>query len=170
MGLQDFLLGSVSKAKTYPVLRADMLQPVDKLITTKEAKRIFKEWMLQIGCLDKQEVGDHVGYFADEMREHEQSLKEEVQCAKADLAEEIKIVKESIKDSKTQLKACRNSDEKLEIETELKDLELELTALTSEPCHDLVKAEKTLAAFKNDKRDFLVSYINQQVHNETRND
>lgn len=166
MGFLDALFGS--KPKTYPVLRADMLQPVDNKITTQEAKRIFKEWMLKIGYLDKQEVGDHVGYFADEMREHEQGLREDVQQAKADLAEEIKLVKEDIKGLKAQLKSCK-PEEKPGLEAELEDSEKELLELTSKPYEDLVRAEKALEDFKADMRDMLVKYINQQVHGDTSN-
>lgn len=166
MGLFDLLFGS--KPKAFPVLRGDMLQPVNNPITTVEAKRIFKEWMLKIGYLDKQEVGDHVGYFADEMRNHEQNLKEELAQAKDECAQELRGTKDEIKELKAELKICKNLEERAKLEADLADFEKELAEHTAQPFYYFfTKAESALANFKADKRAFLVEYINQQTQSKT---
>jgi len=48
---------------SYPILTKGMFTASDAKISFAEAKRLFQKYMLQIGYLDKQEVGDHVGYL-----------------------------------------------------------------------------------------------------------
>jgi hypothetical protein len=78
-------------AKTFPVLKPSMLEPIDTAISTAMAKKLYRQIMLKIGYLDQQEVGSHVEFLVDEIKEEEQSLKafhaEAVANAAADIAE-----------------------------------------------------------------------------------
>lgn len=150
--------------KTFPVLTSEMLQPVDQPITTALAKQLFKEWMLKIGYLDKQEVSLHVGYFADEMRSYEENLKEELSEGKKNLAFETKESQEEIKRIKKALVNCKDDVKKAGLEDELADAEDELRLYAMGPEGDIVKAQDLLDAFKADKRAFLIEYVNGQVH------
>lgn len=155
----EWLFGS--KKKTYPVLASEMLQPVENKIGTTEAKRIYREWMLKIGYLDKQEVGDHVGYLADDIRSTEEYLKEEVERWKAESKDEAAELKQEIKELKARIKACKDSTEKTTLEEELADAQEDLASSNES---FLIEAQQALAAFKADKREFLIDYINSQVH------
>ena len=146
--------------KEPPILRAGMLEPVDAAISTTQAKRIFREWMLKIGHLDKQEVGDHVGYFADAMKDHEECLKMESDHEKEMTKEEISEEKEYLKDAKRDLAKCKNESQKAELQSDIDASEQEIARLTK--C--LADHNKPLDILKKDKRDFLVNYINDQVH------
>lgn len=161
----EWLFGEKTPAKkTYPVLTSGILQPADQPITTVEAKRIFKEWMLKIGYLDKQEVGDHVGYFAEEMRSQEDSLKEDLQIAKETMAEQTQHVKEEIKRIKKELASCKDDEKKAELEDTLSDAEDELEFQATDGKNDIAEAQQRLDGFKADKRAFLIEYVNGQVH------
>jgi len=37
------------KKKEPPILKPEMLEPIDAPISTADAKRLFKEWMVRIG-------------------------------------------------------------------------------------------------------------------------
>jgi hypothetical protein len=160
----EWLFGEKTPAKkTYPVLTSEILQPTDQPITTVEAKRIFKEWMLKIGYLDKQEVGDHVGYFADEMHSYEENIKEDLRMAKDSLADETKESKEELKRIKKELASCKDDAKKAELEDELADAEDELKFNAMGPEGDIARAQELLDTFKTDKRAFLIKYVNEQV-------
>lgn len=152
--------GGQAAKRTPPILRGDMLQPVDAPITTAEAKRVFKEWMVQIGHLDKQEVGDHVKYFADAMKEHEGDLKMEADHEKELAKDEFAEEKEYLKEAKRELAKCNDEARKAELQAEIKDSEEMIARMTA----SLAEHDKALDAFKKDKREFLVNYINEQVH------
>lgn len=146
--------------KEPPILRAGMLEPVDALISTAEAKRIFKEWMLKIGHLDRQEVGDHVGYFADAIKDHEEYLKMESDHEKDITKEEIPEEKEYLKEAKRDLSKCKDDSQRAELQSDVSACEETIERHTAQ----LADHGKPLNDFKKDKREFLVSYINDQVH------
>lgn len=158
--------GKTHEKKTYPVLSSEHLQPVDQPINTVLAKQLFKEWMLKIGYLDKQEISLHVGYFAEEMRSYEENLREELREGKKNLAFETKESKEEIKRIKMALANCKDDTKKAELEDELADAEDELRLYAMGPEGDIAKAQELLDAFKADKRAFLIEYVNGQVHGE----
>jgi hypothetical protein len=100
----------------------EMVGPRDIKITTAAAKKLFRNYMLNTGQLDKDEIAEHVGYFADEMRSHEELLRGEVQRWQSE--------KEFFEPSDFAFHVKRDKD--------------------------------AYKAFKEDKRAFLVEYINQQ--------
>lgn len=164
----EWLFGS--KQKTYPILKPEMLQPTDSKITAADAKRIFKDWMLKIGYLEKGEVGDHVGYLADDMREREQEFKEDIKYAKDNLAEEMKTLKGEIANLKKKLSTSKDEAERADIEEAIADAEENITSAKDEAAQTISDSERDLAAFKEDKRAFLIKYINDQVHGNDWND
>ncbi len=140
--------------KKCPLLKEEMLTPVDEPISTTEAKRIFKQFMKDIGYLEKDELADHAGYLADEIKGHEQYLKEEV----SDKKEEVAEFKRQIKEQNNSLKNA-DTAKKEDIQYEIDDLEDELVYSQKE----LEQATEVLSKFRKDKRAFLVEYINSQT-------
>jgi septal ring factor EnvC (AmiA/AmiB activator) len=154
------------KKKEPPILKPEMLQPADAPISTADAKRILKEWMVKIGHLsnkdklDKMELTDHVGYFVEEMKQHEESLKFDIDDEKESVAESIKEEKEEIRDLRKELAKCNDPAEKGNIEAQIADCERSIASYQE----SLAERVKALADFKADRRAFLVEYINTQVH------
>lgn len=154
------------KKKEPPILKPEMLQPVDAPISTAEAKRIFKEWMVNIGHLsnkdniDKMELSDHVGYFVEDMKQHEEALKFDIDDEKEAVAESIREEKEEIRDLKKELAKCKDHTQRENIEGQIAHCERAIANYQE----SLAVRVKELADFKADRRAFLVDYINTQVH------
>jgi chromosome segregation ATPase len=154
------------KKKEPPILKPEMLQPVDAPISTAEAKRIFKDWMVKIGHfsnkdkLDKMELSEHVGYFVEEMKQHEEALKFDIDDEKESVAESIREEKEEIRDLKKELAKCKDQTERENIDEQIAHCERAITNYQE----SLAVRVKELADFKADRRPFLVDYINTQVH------
>ncbi len=165
MGILDFLFGkSEPQKKVMPILKPENLQPVDAPISTTEAKKIFREWMLKIGYLDKEEVADHVKYFADEMKEQDENFKIYIDEEKEDIEGSINDEKEEIMSLKEELKSCKDPQEKEEILDAIKDCETNIADYKADLADRIAALKGKQTAFKTDKREFLIDYINTQVH------
>jgi len=140
-----------------------MLEPEDAPISTADAKAIYKNWMLRIGRLDKQEVGLHVGYFAEAMQEHEEELKGQALDAKQSLSFDTEEYRAAVKAAKQALSRCKDESKIPELQTELQEAE-EFLARSAQPGEALIKTvQEHIKAFKADKRAFLVEYINNET-------
>lgn len=103
------------------------------------------------------ELSDHVGYFVEEMKQHEESLKFDIDDEKESVGESIK---EEIRDLKKELAKCIDPAERENIEAQIADREHAIAN-----CQEsLADRFKVLVDFKADRRAFLVEYINTQVH------
>ncbi len=142
-----------------PPLRPEQIEPRDAKLSTVDAKRVFRQYMLATKCLDKEEIGDHVGYFAEELKSQEQFLKEELARAKEDFGPDIGEAKSEIRKIERDIAKSTDSVIKAELEAELTDAKNELV----EQSKYLEQAEREYREFKEDKRAFLVAYINQQT-------
>lgn len=142
--------------KRYPVLTLEMFSPSDKPISTADAKRLFKQYMKDIGFLAREELSDHAGYLADEIKQDEEYLKGEWLEKK----NEVSRITTRIKELKKKIPGCTDPTKKELIEGEIEDLKEELEFATK----DLEKAAQEYTTLKNDKRAYLVDYINRQVH------
>ena len=156
IGFLFFKFSGTAKPKTYPILTPDMFQPADLKITTAEAKRLFKQYIGQICYLEKDEITEHAGYLADEIHGQEEALREDVASAK----ESIKSSTGRINTLKKTLAKCTDETRKEEILEEIEAEEFEIESATQ----DLAETQQALDAFKQDKREFLIGYINDQVH------
>lgn len=145
---------SVAKPKIIPVMTMDMIQSNGGPITTAQAVKLFKEFALKSGYLDKDELTEHAGYFSDELKGHEQQLKEESDGDIAALKEALSELKARRK-GETDKETRESLDEEIESAKEQLDEEVEYRK----------QAQQTLAAFKADKRQFLLDYMNQQTQN-----
>lgn len=154
------------KKKEPPILKPEMLQPVDAPISTAEAKKIFKEWMVKIGRLsdkdklDKMELSHHVGYLVEDMKQHEEALRLDIDDEKESVAESIKDEKEEIQDLKKELTKCRDQADKEGIEGQIVRCERAIATYQE----SLAVRVQKLADFKADRRAFLIDYINTRVH------
>lgn len=140
-----------------PVLTPDMILPADALISTSEAKRLFRIWMIQIGqysaTSDKDLLDERTAMFVDEIRQHEFVLRDEVKTIKESDSQEITEVKNKIRSLKKQ----QISVEKYaELQDQIDAYEEQIKLFT----WPLKKAMEALDRFKKDKREFLVDYIN----------
>ena len=147
---------ATSKPKPYPILTPDMFKPADLKITTTEAKRLFKQYMKDIGYLNKDELTEHAGYLSDDIHSIEEDLRSDMNAAK----ETIKDSTGSINTLKKELAKCTDTARKEEILDDIEDAEFDVES----SAQDLAEAQKALDAFKQDKRTFLIGYINDQVH------
>ena len=60
---------SSSLDKQFPFINESMIEPVDEPISTRDAVKIYKQHMLDIGYLVKSELSDFVVSFKEEMKE-----------------------------------------------------------------------------------------------------
>lgn len=142
--------------KSYPVLTPEMFSPSDKPISTADAKKLFKQYMKNIGFLAREELSDHANYLGDEIKQDEEYLKGEWSEKKA----EVSRITTRLKEIKKKLPSCADPTKKELIEGEIEDLNEELEFASKE----LQKATEEYTALKNDKRSYLIDYINRQVH------
>lgn len=141
--------------RSYPRITPEMIQPVGEPLSTTDAKAVFKSYMVRIGFLDRHEVSEHVGYLADEIKGMEAALKDDVAEPKRELAR----ARADLAKLQKRLAAAETDDERASLQEDIDGAEFEVQAQTQE----LADAEKALAAFKADKRQFVVDYINQQL-------
>lgn len=157
MGLLDLIFG---KAKPkYPRVTNDMLQPVDAILSTTDAKRIIKAFYLQIGyCEDKSDASYEAECLADSIRDHEESLRDDIKDAETEYKQAITEWKEELADLENDLADADPADRE---ETQA-DIAAHKKNKPSGP--DIIEAKQALATFKADKRAFLIAYINEQLH------
>lgn len=144
----------------YPLITSEMLTPADKSVGTKNALGIYKKHMLAIGYLEKDEIGDFVDRFREEINEHELYLKEELKAAKEALAEARAEARQESKKLRKLRSKSKDEDEKSDFTQDLGEVEAEVRSAQGE----LAAASGALTRFKKDKRDFLINYINTEVH------
>lgn len=141
---------------SFSVLTSEMITPVDKPISTTRAVQVYKKYMLKVGFLDKSDISDFVRSLKEDMAEREEDLKFEIKNAKEQVAE----AKSEIKSLKKQLSKSKDADDreyaKEELDTGTAELEEEMSG------YEKFTAE--LALFKKDKREFLLNYINSEIH------
>lgn len=152
---------SKSSGAKYPEMTMEMIDSGGKPINTATAVKLFKEFMLKVGYLDKSELTEHAEYFATEMKEHGTALTEDVTHEKEQLNEAIADIKSNISLLKKQMAASSDPARREVFGDEITDLQDDLEGASQE---DLEYAQAAHAAFKADKRAFLVSYVNQQIH------
>jgi hypothetical protein len=137
-----------------PPLTTEMIQPVGQPLSLTDAKAVFRAYTLRVGVLDKDEVALHVGHMVDEIKSHEEALKEDAQQFK----EAIREAASEVKDAKRELSKAKSEQEKADAQSDLDEAEFNLQAATQ----DFEEAAKALADFKADKREFVIKYVNQQ--------
>ena len=146
------------KKKEFPLLTSEMLEPVDKDVTTQEAKSVFKQYLLQVNYCDKTEASDLVRDFAEDLKDHLQMLKEGL----ADAKNELKDEKLNLKQLKAKLsKASEQEVEELNEEIEFSQDDI----LSLEK--DIKNNQAEIDDFKKDKRAFLIENVNNYLRPNT---
>jgi len=144
------------KPKTYPTLTPQMIQPPGNTPSATEAKRLYRDYMSAIGFYGKDVVELHSRYFAEELKDHEASLREFA----SDCKQDVKDAKLNVKECKAEVKTAPTPKERAWADEAITRAE----AALQEQEASLEKALQELEAFKQDKRPFLISYINEEVH------
>lgn len=88
------VISAPRKPKSYPLMTMDMIGSNGQPITTAQAIKLFKLFMLRSGYLQKNEITEHAEYFAEEIRSQTDALAEDLAAARAALktcSEEDKI-------------------------------------------------------------------------------
>jgi len=149
-----------STPRGYPVLTAAMLKPEDVPIPTVVAKRLFKDFMLEVGYVSEHDAPECVRYFVSAMRLEEMSLRDEVSSTQAEvefqqphIAARLAELRSSLSDRPEPLEASYIREEIAQLRTELSTFK-----------EAVAKAKAALQAFKRDKRSFFVAYVNEQLH------
>lgn len=140
------------------VMTPDMIRPLDKPVSTNRATQIYKKYMLEVGYLEKDDIADYVRSLKEDMLEWEEELKYEITSTKEQVAE----AKAEVKRLHKQLRKCKDDDDREYVQEELDTAEAECNEETG--THEKFVAE--LARFKKDKREFLLNYINSEIHGE----
>lgn len=157
MGLLDLIFGK-SKPK-YPRVTNDMLQPVDAILSTTDAKRILKAFYCQIGyCEDASEARMEAESLADSIKYHEENLRSELEIIKNDYERDLADWKSELQDLKDELKSAEPD------EREGAKEEIDIHEQQKPDDSDFRRAKQALADFKADKRSYLITYINDQLH------
>ncbi len=140
----------------FSLMTLGMITPLDKPISTARAVQIYKKYMLKVGYMGKSDVSDYVRSLKEDMDEREEELKYETKYAK----EQITEAKSEVKSAKKQLSKCKDDDDREYAQEELDTATVELEEEVAR--YEGFVAE--LALFKKDKRDFLLNYINCELH------
>ena len=128
-------------------------------ITAAQAVHFFKEYTVLVGYLDEIEVGEHTAYFAQAMKDEALNLAQDISHAKEGWREEIAAARREVAALKRRLLNAKSEGDRQSLLNEMADAELELQDCLAET----VAAQQALAAFKADKRHFLVEYVNRQT-------
>jgi hypothetical protein len=141
-----------ARQKTYPIMTMEMIDSKGGPITKTQAVTVFKQYMQAVGYLDKDELVEHAGYFLDEMAMHEE-------CLIQDAVSELDDLKEQLKALRSQRKGETDAETKADLDDEISSIkdDIQSAELSNKPAKD------ALAAFKKDKRQFLIDYVNHQV-------
>jgi hypothetical protein len=131
-----------------------MLTPADKVFTRAETIKLYTMFMLEIGYLERGDIDLDSIEFADQMDFFEQELKDNVELLAGEL--------QSQKEYAAQEKADIRSDElsRAEMKEALQEVDKEVAGAKAA----LDTAKQALAAFKANRRGYLVAYVNNQVH------
>lgn len=136
----------------------DMIVSHGKPITATQAATVFKLFARGTGILeDEWEIRGHCESFQDELKEELKWRKDEVSRIKDSKGGEIAIAKEKIRKAKSNLKSAKTEDEKDRAEIELDDAIESLEYWQEE----LESAEGSLKDLMEDKRQYLVDYVNR---------
>jgi uncharacterized membrane-anchored protein YjiN (DUF445 family) len=141
---------------SFSLLTSDMVTPLDKPISTMRAVQVYKKYMLNVGYLEKSDISDFVRSLKEDMAEREEDLKFEIKNAKEHVAE----AKAEVKNLKKRLSKCKDDDDREYVREELDTATAEL----GEEMSSYEKFAAELILFKKDKREFLVNYINSEIH------
>jgi hypothetical protein len=132
-----------------------MIQPPGQTSEHAEAKRLYVSYMEATGFYSKQALPLHARYFAEDMRDQERSLREHV----ADVKQDLKDAKAAIVECKAEVKSAVDEKERKWAEQSL----ARAKTTYSEIEVSLANATLELEAFKNDKRPYLIEYVNREV-------
>lgn len=156
---------SFGAKKAYPMIYVHNIVPVDKAVTTNDAKRVYKQWMVKIGLYsittveDRRELADAVAYLGEVIHEREGELKSDYEVAKEDQHYFIDELKADLRYLRKELATCKDSIEVYEINEGITECESELAIRTAK----VEIAHRKYVDFKADKRAFLIDYINAEV-------
>lgn len=143
---------------TLPI-RTDHITPTDAKINLAAAKKIFRQWMLMTGQLDEFELPDQLRYFVDAVKEEESFLKSEVEAAKQEIQKEMNELKAKIRNIERDLQKESDAAPRAALQ-----FDLEIAIGEKEELLEHVEEHRAAyLAFKEDKRLFLIEYINRQT-------
>jgi paraquat-inducible protein B len=140
----------------FSLLTADMIAAADQPVSAKKAVQVYKKFMLKVGYLEKDDIADFVRSLKEQMAEHEEELKYEIKNAKELMVE----AKSELKSCKKQVAKSKDDDDREYAQEEFDTAEAELKAETA--AYEKLVAD--LAHYKKDKREFLLNYINSEIH------
>ena len=147
------------KKKEFPLLTSEMLEPVDKDVTTQEAKSVFKQYLLQVNFCDKSEASDLVRDFAEELKDHLKMLKEDL----ADVKNELKDEKLNLKQLKAKLIKVASGEAAEDLNEEIEFSQDDILSLEK----DIKNHQTEIDDFKKDKRAFLIENVNNYLRPNT---
>jgi hypothetical protein len=163
----------------FPVLKSDVLESANTPILTASAKKLYRNWMLTIGMQDKEKIADGVRELSEALKAREEELRGEVDLAVAKASsarEETAIRRHEISEQRKVISTLQNriaedpadnpriaATEEYVAGAKLKETQSVTSPELQEALIDLRNAKAKSRAFRQDKRKFLVEYINSEV-------
>jgi hypothetical protein len=141
----------------------------DGQMKTERAKALYRDYLIKYGRitggpLSRRDVSDALEEFSDSIGLHRERLTEEVQFlvedgrSKVDLSSRISALHAQIAE------LPRGSSRRRELDDELELLREMLRDERSDAALEVAEANAALAAFRKDKREFLIDAINTRFH------
>lgn len=149
----------------YPVMTLDMIVPNGQAITSAQAVKVYKLFMQQVGYFrdwedfEKVVLAESSADFAIAMKEYGAYLADE-------LASERRWNKEQTQNSKKEISALKGKRTRSKTEVQLFEIDEEIgywETYFDENMDDILAAEAAIKAFREDKRQFVVDYINKET-------
>lgn len=144
---------------SYPLLRTEMIVPPEEPVSTRDAVKIYRQHMLDTGYLEKRDLSDLAARFLDEIKEREQLLKDEVAWAKDTHRDAKKQAKAEGKRIKGLMRGS-DRDDRQEYRRDLECLQVEI----EDAARVLEEHLQSFKTFQKDKRDFVIEYVNEEIH------
>ena len=158
MGLITKLLGCGTDASPDERLRfaGDIIFPQNRPITSVEARRNYRSHMSGIGFFRPEELTNKCRLFSANL-----------QCASWETKENVKYRRQDLKESQRNLKECVNEYRADFTPKRLSNflLRVKREAVNVAECeYNLDQAIKDCDDFANDKTQYLIEYINSEIH------
>jgi hypothetical protein len=152
---RTMIFGFFRRKPRFPILTTEMIQPLDKIITATEAKQLYRSFVKQIGfSTDRDDIADGARMLGEMIKDHADTFREEYK----DAVDGIKNAKAQLIELRQRLTTCAEA-EREDIAWEIEDNESDIVKYEK----DIEKLKIEEAAFKRDKRTFLIEYINREV-------
>ena len=137
-----------------PKVTSDMITTANGRVNISDAKAILRQILKETTSLDAFDISIEIESLVDEIRSETEAYKEDL----AEMKKDMREAKENLKKLKAHLKQIdpSNKDEIEDVEVDIEDAIYEVEHIKQ----SMEEHKKEAAAFRSDKKEWLVNYIN----------